>query len=132
MLSVINRAKHESLCSYMYIHTYLSSEVLKDGSTVDSGRGSHSAVTGGPHLEMSVDPAHWELQTCPGRSRHCLGLHLGILSCFTSSLKGRRGEGGGGGEKGLTKGSAEGQHGTERHPGAILDSSVIIAAFTAR
>ena len=40
----------------------------------------------GPHLEMSVYPPHWELETCPSRPRDCLCLHLGILSCLSSSL----------------------------------------------
>lgn len=40
----------------------LSSEVLKDGSTVDSGRGSNSAVSTDSALEESVDSSNWELQ----------------------------------------------------------------------
>lgn len=39
----------------------LSSEVLKDGSTVDSGCGSNSAVSTDSALEESVDSSNWEL-----------------------------------------------------------------------
>lgn len=49
--------------------TYLSSEVLEDGGAVDGSSGTHSPVTGGASLQVSVDPAHrelgWEQSTPP-------------------------------------------------------------------
>ena len=66
--------------------THFSSEVFKDGCTVYSSCGSHSAMAGGPHLEMSVYPSYWKLETCPSRPGNCLSLHFGIFSCFSTSL----------------------------------------------
>jgi len=43
----------------------LSGQVLQDGSRVDGGGGSHTSVRGGPVLEVTVDPAHWELEAGP-------------------------------------------------------------------
>ena len=64
----------------------LSCEVLEDGCTVDSCCCPNSAMAGGPHLEMSVYPSHWELETCPSGPGDRLRLDLGILPSFTSSL----------------------------------------------
>ena len=43
---------------------YLSGEVLEDGSAVDGGGGADTAVRGGPVLQVTVDPAHGELEAC--------------------------------------------------------------------
>lgn len=43
-------------------------------------------MAGGPHLEMSVYPSYWKLETCPSRPGNCLSLHFGIFSCFSTSL----------------------------------------------
>ena len=64
----------------------LSCEVLEDGCTVDSCCCPNSAMAGGPHLEMSVYPSHWELETCPSGPGDRLRFDLGILPSFTSSL----------------------------------------------
>lgn len=44
------------------INTYFSSEVLEDGSTVHSRRGSDTTVAGCTSFQVSVDTTHWELQ----------------------------------------------------------------------
>ena len=41
--------------------SYLSGQVLKDSCGVYGGGGSDTSVRGGPVLEVTVDPAHWEL-----------------------------------------------------------------------
>jgi len=43
----------------------LSGQVLQDGCRVDGSGGSHTSVRGGPVLEVTVDPAHWELEAGP-------------------------------------------------------------------
>lgn len=43
------------------VGTYLGSEVLEDGGAVDCSSSTHSPVTGRASLQVSVDPAHWEL-----------------------------------------------------------------------
>ncbi|KAL2296223.1 hypothetical protein Nmel_018517 [Mimus melanotis] len=42
--------------------SYLSGQVLEDGCAVDSCRGSHTPVAGGPSLQVPVDAADWELR----------------------------------------------------------------------
>ena len=64
---------------------YLSGQVLQDGCRVDGSGGSHTSVRGGPVLEVTVDPAHWELKSCPTGTG--LGLALN-LAAFTTSRHG--------------------------------------------
>lgn len=42
---------------------YLSSEVLQDGGTVYCSGGSHTSMTGGAVLQVTVDTTHGELET---------------------------------------------------------------------
>merc|ERR1711915_262794 len=43
---------------------HLGGQVLENSRAVHGCSGSHSAVAGGPGLQMSVDTTHWELQPC--------------------------------------------------------------------
>ena len=42
---------------------HLCREVFQNGSTVHSSCGPHAPMAGGPHLQVAVDSAHWELQS---------------------------------------------------------------------
>lgn len=66
----------------------LSGEVLEDSRAVHGCGGSHSAVAGGPGLQVSVDTTYGELQPCSLGAGDRLGLGLpGVFSSLTSSLE---------------------------------------------
>ena len=50
---------------YSLENSYLSGKVLKDGSGVNSGGGSNTAMGGGPVLQVSVDTTDRELKSGP-------------------------------------------------------------------
>lgn len=63
-------------------------EVFQNGSTVYSGGGAHTAVTGSTLLQEAVNAAYWELEASTRTSRNNLGLGLStVFARFSLKMK---------------------------------------------